>query len=331
MPYYFGVNSSTDATAEMTLADEDWTAGGLSTLTLFVLGLRDNDTNVSLFVEINGKKQSADTYLASGIWTQVNFDLSAFNANLSHVTSMVVGIEGSGAGRIYVDDIRLYREAPVVAQPSDPGEDNLVVWYEMEGNLNDSAGSYTATSETTLMYRDSLEGLGSAVELDGIDDLVNMPIGNLVAGLGDSSFMGWIQIDEASTGNWQRLFDIGTGTDNYLFISPRTGTGGSVRAAIRRTEDTEETGMTSDRSLSEGWHHLAVTFDAGVMTLYVDGSPAGRVETDITPQDMGITTQNWLGESQWEDDTLLMGMIDDYRIYNRGLNEGEIRYLAGDR
>lgn len=332
MPYYFGVNSSTDATAEMTLDGEDWTVGGLSTLSLFVMGLRDNDTDVSLFVEINGKKRSADTYLAGGIWTQVNFDLSAFKANLSSVTSIVLGIEGSGEGQIYIDDIRLYREAATVVLPSDPGEDNLVVWYEMEDNLNDSAGTYDAASETDLSYEEGLEGFGSAVELDGAEDYVDMPIDSLVAGLGDSSLMGWIQIDEESTGSWQRLFDIGTGTENYLFISPRTSTAGNVRAAILLTDNESETGVTSDAALIEGWHHLAVVFDQGVMTLYVDGWSAGSVETEITPQDMGTTTQNWLGKSQWVDsDDLLMGMIDDFRIYNRGLSNAEIRYLAGDR
>ncbi len=331
MPMYYALSSNGDAVIAMDLDGANWTAGGLSTLTMFVLGDRESTGSTTLFVELDGKRQTADAYLAGGLWTQVNFSLAGFGTNLSSIDEMVIGVEGSGEGHMFIDDIRLYREAPAVVPPSDPGDDNLVLWYQMEGNLSDSAGNYDGTSETTLFYQDSLEGLGDAVALSGVDDFISMPIDSMVAGLGDSSFLGWVQIDEESTGAWQRLFDIGTDNTNYLFLCPRRETAGNVRAAIRRTDDTGETGMNSAQPLSDGWHHLGVTFDSGAMSLYVDGWSVGSVETDITPQTMGATTQNWLGKSQWESDALLEGLLDEFRIYDRGLSEAEVRYIAGDR
>ena len=57
--------------------------------------------------------------------------------------------------------------------------------------------------------------------------------------------------------------------------------------------------------------------------------------TTLLPKDLGTTTQNWLGRSQWTTatggDSYYKGMMDDFRIYNRALSEGEVRYLAGDR
>jgi hypothetical protein len=49
------------------------------------------------------------------------------------------------------------------------------------------------------------------------------------------------------------------------------------------------------------------------------------------PQDLGQTTQNWLGRSQYEDDAYFSGYLADLSIYSRALSPAEIRYLAGDR
>ena len=67
------------------------------------------------------------------------------------------------------------------------------------------------------------------------------------------------------------------------------------------------------------------------MTLYLDGELAVSGPTATLPSDLGQTTQNWLGRAQYEADGYYMGLLDEFRIYNRVLSAGEIRYLAGDR
>ena len=66
------------------------------------------------------------------------------------------------------------------------------------------------------------------------------------------------------------------------------------------------------------------------MVLYLDGRAADAVTTETLPSDLGSTTQNWIGRSQW-DDPYFLGSIDEFRIYNRALSADEIQYLAGDR
>jgi hypothetical protein len=53
--------------------------------------------------------------------------------------------------------------------------------------------------------------------------------------------------------------------------------------------------------------------------------------TTVLPKDLGVTTQNWLGRSQFAADPYLNGVLDDFRIFDRALSEGEVRYLTGDR
>ncbi len=67
------------------------------------------------------------------------------------------------------------------------------------------------------------------------------------------------------------------------------------------------------------------------MRLYVDGWLAASGPTTDLPADMGVTTQNWLGRSLWTADPYFMGLLDEFRIYNRALSDNEVRYLAGDR
>ena len=65
--------------------------------------------------------------------------------------------------------------------------------------------------------------------------------------------------------------------------------------------------------------------------IYLDGTVVASGPTTVLPKDLGKTTQNWLGRSQFTADAYLTGSLDDFRIYNRALSEAEVRYLTGDR
>ena len=102
-------------------------------------------------------------------------------------------------------------------------------------------------------------------------------------------------------------------------------TGGALRARVW--------GVNGPAALPTGWHHVAVVIDSATMRLqlYQDGALVASGATTVLPKDLGATSQNWLGRSQWTADAFFGGSIDDFRIYNRALSESEVRYLAGDR
>ncbi len=330
--YYANQNSSMYATAVKSIGGEDWTVGGLQTLTVFFRGDMENDGG-QLYVQVNNKKVTSDVSLSVALWTQWNISLSDLGTDLTHVTDLTIGVDGVGEGLIYIDAIRLYREAPEVVTSSDPTSENLVLHYTLEGDLLDQAGQGNhGTSEMTLFYEASLtEDMGQALSFDGAADYVDMEVGNLISTLENSTFAVWVRIDDDADGAWMRAFDVGTGTDNYLFLCPRVGTADGVRLAILTPDLGWETGLTSSSALSDGWHHLAGVFDNGMLSLYIDSQLAGSVSTETYPQDLGVTTQNWLGRSQWEGDAFYNGLMDEVRIYDRALTAGEVRYLAGDR
>jgi hypothetical protein len=84
---------------------------------------------------------------------------------------------------------------------------------------------------------------------------------------------------------------------------------------------------TAPAVLASGWHHVAVTIDADndTIRLYLDGVVvAENTAATLTPSDLGETTQNWLGRSQYVADGYLDGALDDFRIYSRALSGADI-------
>ena len=56
--------------------------------------------------------------ISSPFWTQWNVNLGAVGTDLGRVNSLTIGVEGAGArGALYVDDIRLYGQAPEPVVP----------------------------------------------------------------------------------------------------------------------------------------------------------------------------------------------------------------------
>jgi hypothetical protein len=339
MPLFYdnaGATSYSETTRTFAVP-QDWVQGGVKTLVLYFHGAADNAAG-QLYVKINNNKvvYNGNTQaLTLPLWKQWNIDLASVGGNLRSVGSLTIGVSGSGKGKVLIDDIRLYRSAPPVVQPVDPGTTGLSAYYKMDGDVKDSSGKgNNGTPVNDPAFVDSTKaGFGKALLFDGVNDHVELPIGNLISTLNSATFASWVNFDSSNANSWQRIFDFGSGTTNYMFLSPRQATNGSIRFAIRQTTSTAESGVNAPAKLPTSWHHVAVMIDgtAKTMQLCLDGQVMASGATLVLPKDLGVTTQNWLGRSQWTADGYFTGQLDEFQIYNRALSEGEVRYLAGDR
>jgi autotransporter-associated beta strand protein len=162
---------------------------------------------------------------------------------------------------------------------------------------------------------------GKAVQLNGGNGYVSLPSG-LLSSLNDFTISSWVRIDGSA--QWARLFDFGTGTSNYMFLSPLSGSN-TIRYAIKVNGSSEQQ-LNYSTPLAVGeWHHVAVILLGTVGTLYIDGV-AVNTNSNMTykPSSLGITTQNYIGKSQFSD-PYLNGAVDEFRIYNRALSASEIK------
>jgi hypothetical protein len=208
---------------------------------------------------------------------------------------------------------------------------SLVAHFTFDASSGSEARDETGKSHGTLQPGTKWnEGKsGRAVSFDGKAGHVTLPAG-ITAQLFDFTIAAWIRVDSEKA--WARLFDFGDDRGNYLFLSPRGGSG-KPRFAVSTTYGYNEQAIDADSELPKReWAHLAVTLSGKTGTLYLNGTAVGtNPAIDFPPFQLGSTDRNWLGRSQFPNDPYLDGAIDDFRIYDGALTAVQIARLAGGR
>jgi GH43 family beta-xylosidase len=214
---------------------------------------------------------------------------------------------------------------PTNTQP--PQQTNPIVHYQFDGNANDSSGNgLNAVLVNGPAF--TTGQVGQAVNFDGSNDYVNLPIGGVINSLNDFTIATWVRLD--TTASWRRIFDFGSGTSVNMFLTPTSGS--TVRFAITTGGGGAEQRINGTSALPTGtWTHVAVTRSGNTGRLYVNGTQVGQnTSMTLSPASLGNTNQNWLGRSQYSSDGYLDGQIDDFRIYNRALSGSEVQSLANN-
>ena len=121
MPYAYDNNLKTSEATLTLVYPRDWTEEGVTKLSLWFRGASANSAE-RMYVALNGSAvfYHADPKAAqTAIWTEWVIDLQAFQGvTLTNVNTITIGFgtKGSpaagGAGRVFFDDIALYRSAP---------------------------------------------------------------------------------------------------------------------------------------------------------------------------------------------------------------------------
>ncbi|MDQ0116799.1 LamG-like jellyroll fold domain-containing protein [Paenibacillus harenae] len=227
-----------------------------------------------------------------------------------------------------VDDFRMYNEALPADEIASLAAPGLITWYKFDqtsgtavvdasGDINNGTLNGGATWTAGMS--------GNAADLNGTNGYIALPSG-IVSGAGTISIAAWVNLDSAN--NWTRIFDFGSGTSTNMFLTPKNGANGKIRFAIKNNGSSEKFIDGQSTLPTGGWHHVAVTLNGSTGTLYVDGLEAGsNTSMTLKPSDLGATTQNWIGRSQYTADPYLDGRVDDFRIYNQALSADEIAAL----
>lgn len=136
----------------------------------------------------------------------------------------------------------------------------------------------------------------------------------------------WVKANSLS--DFTRIFDFGTGTGTYMFLTPKVGS--NMRFAITTGGNAAGQEQTINvPGLPVGvWKHVTVTLTGNTGIIYVDGVEVGRNNNmTLKPSSLGQTKNNYIGKSQYPD-PYFNGLIDDFRIYSRALSAAEVATLA---
>ncbi|UCE50087.1 MAG: hypothetical protein JSW47_07985, partial [Phycisphaerales bacterium] len=250
------------------------------------------------------------------IWTEWNIDLKEFSGvNLADVNSISIGFgdkanpQPGGSGKMYFDDIRLYRprcmlellqpagdfnndclvdhldletmttdwlkgDAVVANVAADPA--GLLLHYNFDGDATDSSGNnYHGIEVGGPTYVDGK--FGQAIHLDGFDDYVAIPDMNYVGtGYTEVTVCAWVrttdeegQIVSFDRSDFWRL-EVGSDyTGGDGLVGWHVYTSDGQMDTVTYAGWPGNTGRVNDGQ----WHHVAGIFNNGTLTIYIDGNP----------------------------------------------------------
>jgi hypothetical protein len=261
-----------------------------------------------------------------------------------------------GSGVVFFDDIRLYRPRFVLDKmspwppdfvrdgvidyldldvltdnwlisdydvtPQDPGTTGLAAWYRFENNYQDSAGGHHGDPCGTPTFNNTDFQEGSySLELDGVEDYVHVGAVGIDAN-DPRTIAGWVKANSTVIPDWTNIFGFtGDSGTNLHFDMQVTGV---VAGETYHGYGLHVYGW--ERSLAPldlDWHHLAATYDGTTIAWYAEGNLHGSEARALD------TTDNVQMGKRGDNDNYFPGLVDDVRIYDRALSQGEVGYLAG--
>jgi len=316
MPFYFSNTEYSYSQATHTFDNaQDWTAHNIQSLVLYLYGDPANSGG-DLYVAINDTKiyyDSVSDVLQRLQWVCWPIDLASTGADLANVTSLSIGIEGAGAsGMFFVDTVRLYAGATTKIQPTMPSDSdaNLAAYYAFDGGVTDSTGAYNATVTGSPEYEAG--HVGQAIGLNGVNDtVVNSFAAETLWPAGSVSL--WTKAAALAQPNYASVFN--NNSSNLDFQIDVDGTDpGNYR--YHGSVDVTLGAVTTE------WTHLAISCDGTRTKFYFNGLYVDKA--DIADTNFG---QIAFGVNR-AGDVYFNGLIDEARLYNRALSDGEVAALA---
>jgi len=270
-----------------------------------------------------------------------------------------------GLGTVYFDDIRLYtpkciasRLKPIGDLTDDcvvdladvevmaaqwlkgdtylarqaPDDANLVgLWQFEEGagsDVNDSSGNdYHGTAEGAYKWVAGQVG-EHAIDFDGgmivVPDEGNTP---QLRPPNEVTVTAWIKVSE-HLNRWR--FIVMKGEDDEEPYGLELNTDNALSFIIRDAAGGLQAVDSEDMLARNNWIHVAGTYDGNNLTSYVNG------QVEVTKQVGSVTLFSDVNDAlviggRWNDTGgRFADIMDDVRIYNKGLSAAEIAYFATD-
>ncbi|MEJ2722959.1 MAG: LamG domain-containing protein, partial [bacterium] len=210
-----------------------------------------------------------------------------------------------------------------------PAQDPISHWKldETSGTTAaDDAGSNNGTLVNGPVWRPTGGWIGGALEFDGVNDYVDLGTMDVpaVAGL---SIAFWFKADDFDVTDARFISKASgsSGSDHYWMVSTYNST--ALRFRLK-TAGVTTTLISDPGEIEPGiWYHIAATYDGSKMRIYKNG-----VEVAISDKTGAVDTNAAvgaaLGNQPGSVDRHFDGLLDDVRIYDRGLSPSEVGGLA---
>jgi hypothetical protein len=154
----------------------------------------------------------------------------------------------------------------------------------------------------------------------------NLNLGAMSRTTAGFSICTWFAFD--ATTMWSRVFDFGLGMSNNNIYVARVQTSETLQIYYSCRQGHYQEINLPKPIINGKWRHVCVVNLGRNWSIYDDGAlAASRTATcDLTNT---LLTSNYIGRSNWNWDPLLVGRVDEFRIYDRALSAWQVTNLYG--
>jgi len=240
---------------------------------------------------------------------------------------------------LYFDDIRLYHYGRQLITPTEPPLGGLVGHWQFDEGLGnttaDSSGNgHHGTISGATWTSPGWDATGYCLDFDG-QGPDRVSVGSFDVAGNAISIACWFKADNLDTpGNDPRMISkaiAGSNQDHWFMVSSsRVGDEKRLRFRLKTDGDTGELKAGPAGTIeTDVWTHVAATWDGSMMRIHKNGvevgslAKGGTLSTDPTVK---VAIGNQPADTG---DRPFDGLIDDVRIYDQGLSQEEIMWLAG--
>ncbi len=221
------------------------------------------------------------------------------------------------AGVVYRDQVSPLAYSQVIPEvPTDPN-----ALYQFENDSRDSS----AFGHSAVLKGGAKFGAGKnlrGVVLSGNSTSADhVQLSSKIGDSTDFTFGAWIYWNGGSS--WQRVFDLGNGTNKFMFLTPAAGDSGNLRFAIKNGGGEQQLNHSASVPIKT-WTHVAVTISGNTGKLFVNGALVNtNAGMTINPIDLA-TSDNFLGRSQFAADPFFSGTLDEVQFLPYALSDANV-------
>ncbi len=199
-------------------------------------------------------------------------------------------------------------------------------WAFENSGFDSSGNGHTAVLSGGAVY--GTGAVGQGVLLDGTDDVVTMGQNTQFGSMAKMTVALWLRLNALPP----------SGTQVPVLSKPFAhnivlNNSGSFQFAVATTSNgwysSAGNAVTSKTNLeTDEWYFIVGTYDGSRLRIYLDGQLENTASANISGTIVSNSNALRIGDgSIWSTFRYLDGAIDEIRIYNEALGEGEIRQL----
>lgn len=192
----------------------------------------------------------------------------------------------------------------------------------------EAAKGGTVTKKGSVALAQSLDeesGMALSISANAAGNYLELPKG-ILNGREAATFSFWIKPNSG----WAFMTTPVSGAQEYLkekYLG-MLATSSNFKAENYNNNGARPADINAGGTYSD-WQYVSVVYNASSTKVYVNGSLAASDSTAFDIKSLlTADASTWIGHGNWGTGEGFSGMIDDFRIYGKALNEGEIAELS---